>query len=261
MLLTSRRVRTILQPPGDSRYMAENLLLLESSGSICSVALYDRISGSVSLRESGLQFNHAVEMGQFVDELLSENDLSVEDIMAVAVSEGPGSYTGLRIGSSLAKGICYGAGIPMIAISSLKSLAYLALRDYRAGVLQIADPDNTLIVSLTDARRMEVYRAVYNMQLDVLMQPESHILDDSSFREYLENGRTLLLVGDGALKTAEKLSSCEDRIICTDILPSAAGLSVLASEAFDRGEIVDTAYWEPRYLKEFVAKQSKKNLL
>jgi len=200
-------------------------------------------------------------MGLFVDELLSENGISAEDLKAVAVSEGPGSYTGLRIGASLAKGICYGVGIPLIAISSLKSLAYLAVRDFEAGVLSIDNPDNTLIVSLTDARRMEVYRAVYDMHLNVLMQPEAHVLEDASFGEYLDAGKTLLLVGDGAAKTAEKLSNWGEQIVCTDILPSAAGLSVLASKAMERGETVDTAYWEPRYLKEFVAKLSTKNVL
>jgi len=241
--------------------MASNILLLESSGSVCSVALYDVEHDSLSLRESSSSFNHAVEMGLFVKELMTENQLDSDQLSAVAVSEGPGSYTGLRIGASLAKGICYGAKIPLIAISSLKSLASLALSEYEAGVLLLDSPQDSVIVSLTDARRVEVYRAVYDMELNCLMEPEAHILSEDSFIDFINAGKKLILVGDGAKKTEMCLSGYRGALVSTQILPSASGLARLAKDALENNNLVDTAYWEPKYLKDFVAKQSSKSIL
>ena len=132
------------------------ILCIETGTDICSVGIVDN-GKLISLRESDSGRDHAKKVAVFVDELLSENNIDPQQIDAVAVGEGPGSYTGLRIGVSFAKGLCYGLGKPLIAVSSLAALTAVAIEDYKAGILDIKNWDSALLCPMIDARRMEVY--------------------------------------------------------------------------------------------------------
>lgn len=230
------------------------ILSIETGTEICSVAL--SVGGEmVSLRENFEGRNHAHDLGIYIKEVLDENDLYPEEIDAVAVSAGPGSYTGLRIGVSTAKGFCYALSKPLIAIDSLLSLASIALEEYQAGLLEIDDPESALLIPMIDARRMEVYARVFDMKLDPLTETQALIITPESFSEYGQD-RELLLFGNGAAKCKDILTA--HNIKTARINSSARGLAAIAEEYYQAGNFVDTAYYEPLYLKDFVVTKSSK---
>lgn len=229
-----------------------NILCIESGTDICSVALASD-GELVSLRESEAVRNHSRDLAMYVQEIFEQNDLDPSaDIDAVAVGAGPGSYTGLRISASVAKGLCFGLGKPLIAVDSLLSLASTALEEYQGGIFIVDDPSSALLVPMLDARRMEVYTAVYDMNLQEVEPTSAHILEENSFAKY--GGRELLFFGDGAQKAYDLLSPCNDNVCLRKVSSSARGLVRLAQQRFDAGCFVDVAYWEPFYLKEFMIK-------
>lgn len=233
------------------------IISIETSTEVCSVAL--GVDGRVvSLRESQGGRNHASELGVFVDEVLRLNDLEVGDLDAVALSAGPGSYTGLRIGTALAKGLCYGSGLPLVAIGSLEALVRSADRDYQAGLLMVDDPSSALLIPMIDARRMEVYTQVYDMQLRALTEVRAEIIDQDSFKQYASQGREMILLGDGATKCYDTLHQVNPRVKVAKIYGSAAGMVSLAQDKFISGDFVDLAYWEPTYLKDFMITTTRK---
>ncbi len=237
-----------------------NILCIETSAAICSVAL--SVKGEVvAVRESDGGRDHAGNIGVFADEILRANGLDPDDLDAVAVSAGPGSYTGLRIGVSFAKGLCYGLGIPLISVGSLASLVEVATEDYEAGVLSVAEWDKALLVPMIDARRMEVYTCVFDSAGNALSHVEAKIIDADSFADQrasvAANGGELIILGDGAAKCREVLPDA--RFI--EVAPSARGLARLAQRAFDQKNFENIAYYEPFYLKDFVVTKSKKNPL
>lgn len=233
------------------------ILSIETGTEVCSVALA-KDGEMISLRESGGEGRaHANNLGVYIDEVLRENDLDADELDAVAVGGGPGSYTGLRIGVSTAKGMCYALGRPLIAVDSLKALANIAMEEYEAGIIDIENPQTAVLAPMIDARRMEVYTRLFDTSLVPLGDTYAHILTPESFADIFASGRELLVFGNGAQKCADLLPQAKYARVAS----SARGLVTLAEAAFHAGKFVDTAYYEPYYLKDFVVTRSKRNAL
>ena len=231
------------------------ILCIETGTDICSVGIA-RDGELISLRESDEGRDHARQVGVFVDELLDEMGLQPEDLDAVAVGKGPGSYTGLRIGVSFAKGLCYGIQKPLIAIGSLNALTEVAREDYEAGILDVEGWDDAVLCPMVDARRMEVYTQRFDAEGKALSEVSAEIIDGESFAAERVSERPFVIFGNGAKKCEEVLSGAQ----WVAVAPSARGLVRLAEEAFEEGRFEDIAYFEPFYLKDFVVTTSKKRL-
>ena len=227
------------------------ILHIETSTSACSVAVSE--DGQVVFKKEDLNGpSHAVSLGIFVDEALSFADSHAMPLDAVAVSCGPGSYTGLRIGVSMAKGICYGRNLKLIGLPTLKVQC--------VPVLLYHDelPDDALLCPMIDARRMEVYAAVYDRALKPVRDIAADIVDENSYREFLDQ-HPVYFFGDGAAKCKEKITHPNAHFI-DGIRPLASMMFPLAEKAIAEEKFEDVAYFEPFYLKEFVAGKPK-NLL
>lgn len=223
------------------------ILNIETATKNCSVSLaQDGLMLSlVELNENN--FSHAEKLHTFILETLKKAEKKMQDIDAVAVSSGPGSYTGLRIGVSAAKGLCFSLDKPLISITTLSSLA---------NAIEVDKGD--LIVPLLDARRMEVYSAVFSFEKKLIREIQAQIIDENSFSEYLENGKAYFL-GDGALKCKENIHH-ENAIFLEGYFPSAKEMVGLSFQKFINNDFEDVAYFEPFYLKDFVAIKAKKLL-
>lgn len=220
------------------------ILLLESSTTNCSVGI--ALNGDlIAIREANEGYTHSEHMASFTQEVLSEAKFQSNDLDAIAVGKGPGSYTGLRIGVSLAKGISFASEIPIISIESLKIIAQ-----------QIRESGADYYIPMTDARRMEVYTAIYDSALNRLGEIEAKILDESSFHEILEKG-SCVFAGDGSAKFKEVCKHPSAQFV-DNIFPSVNGMAKLAEEKFKKDDFEDSAYFEPFYLKEFIAIKPKK---
>ena len=169
---------------------------------------------------------------------------------------GPGSYTGLRICVSFAKGLCYGLNIPLLAVGSLEALTDVAIKDYEAGIIQVEGWDEALLCPMVDARRMEVYTQIFNSRCEAQSEVSAEIITEDSFSQWRAKGK-LVIFGNGAAKCQEMLPDA----IYIDVAPSARGLTRIAHQLFEAGKTVDIAYFEPFYLKDFVVIPSKKKLL
>lgn len=231
------------------------ILCIETGTNICSVGIA-RDGELVSLRESVEGRDHAKHVGVFVDELLRETGVTPDELDAVAVGMGPGSYTGLRIGVSFAKGLCYGLQIPLIAVGSLDALTEVAIEDNEAGILAVEAWDDAVLCPMVDARRMEVYTRLYNTMGDPLSEVSAEVVDEQTFAD-VRRDKQLVIFGNGASKCREVLSDAT----YIDVAPSARGLARLAEQRLQAGQIEDIAYFEPFYLKDFVVIPSKKKLL
>ncbi len=231
------------------------ILSIETGTDICSVGIV-RDGELLALRESDEGRDHARKVGVFVDELLREAGIAPDEIDAVAVGMGPGSYTGLRIGVSFAKGFCYGLVCPLIAVNSLAALAEVAREDYEAGIVDVEHWENALLCPMVDARRMEVYAQVFDVHGNAKNDVVAEVVTGESFAEFRNSGN-MLIFGSGAAKCAEILGDAT----LIDITPSVRGMARLAEQAYSRQEFVDTAYFEPFYLKDFVVTASRKKLL
>ncbi len=223
------------------------ILQIETATAICSVAL--SVNGEIiSFKEEQGQNLHAANLTLFIDEAVKAAGLSYQELDAIAVSKGPGSYTGLRIGVSTAKGLCYALDKRLIAIETLEMMA--------AGFLTENPDYSGLICPMIDARRMEVYTAVFDPSLNLLLPTEAKIIDETSFNEYLSQ-QVITFLGDGAAKCAEVLKHQHAKFDATNF-NSARYMSRLANEAFRNRKFEDVAYFEPFYLKDFVVTPSKK---
>lgn len=226
------------------------ILHVETSTKVCSVAVTE--DGAVLFEKA--DFNgpsHAVQLGTFVDEALSYVDNHGIPFDAVAVSCGPGSYTGLRIGVSMAKGICYGRELKLIAIPTPEVLC--------VPVLLYQDlPEDALLCPMIDARRMEVYAAIYDRALHAVRSISADIIDENSYKEFLDE-HPVFFFGDGADKCKDKITHPNAHFL-SDIVPLAKNMGPLAEKAVAVGRYEDVAYFEPFYLKEFVASKPKKLL-
>lgn len=226
------------------------ILSIETATTICSVAIHrdGKIMVSADLYS---EKSHSGALAILIEQLLAHCDLNFKDLNAIAVSSGPGSYTGLRIGLSTAKGLCYALNIPLIAVSSLDAMAYQVMN------IVIAD-DKTLFVPMLDARRMEVFYKILNRNFEDVKSLSNLILEEDSFDEFTSDYDAILLFGNGAPKAKELMNDKPKVRILEDVNPSASFLGVLAFQKFERGHFEDLAYFEPNYGKEFYSPVSKK---
>lgn len=225
------------------------ILHIETSTSVCSVAVSED-GQNIFHKEDLTGPSHAVSLGVFVDEALSFAESHAMPLDAVAVSCGPGSYTGLRIGVSMAKGLCYGQNLKLIGIPTLKILSVPVLL-YHDEI-----PDDALICPMIDARRMEVYAAVYDRALHPLRDISADIIDEHSYLEFLDK-HPVYFFGNGAAKCKEQITHPNAHFI-DGIHPLASMMFPLAEKAVAEEDYKDVAYFEPFYLKEFVAGKPKK---
>lgn len=250
----------------------DNILLIETSTALCSVALAQ--DGAItSYRESSAPKAHASLTAVFIQEMLAERGLTLADCDAICVSKGPGSYTGLRVGVSTAKGLCFGSGKPLLAVGTLDTLVAQANSVISSEVTPVIPSEvegSTFryIIPMIDARRMEVYTAVFEK---AVMSNETEtsatymqitetapmIIDETSFAEYLEQG-PCLFIGDGAGKCADAIKHPNAQFC--QCWPKASAMLEPAMAALRAADFKDVAYFEPFYLKEFVATVSKKKL-
>jgi len=216
------------------------ILNLETATKNCSVSIA-KDGVTLSYREIAEQgYSHAERLHVFIEEVLQESNLSYSDLSAVAVSKGPGSYTGLRIGVSAAKGLCYALSIPLIAIDTLAILAH----QVNPSILSKDD----LIIPMIDARRMEVYSAIFNAGLEKIREVQAEIISETSFSTIPQ---TIYFVGDCAEKCRSVLTSQNVVFLEEIVYPSAREMSALSFDSYKKSDTVDVAYFEPYYLKDF----------
>lgn len=216
------------------------ILCIETSTTNCSVALV-KDAKVIRLKEDyDSNYSHAERLHTFINDVVKDEGLSLKDLSAVSISKGPGSYTGLRIGVSAAKGLCFALDIPLISVPTLQSLA-----------LQVPKVKDSYIVSMIDARRMEVYSAVFSDSYKEIRETKAEILTDSSFKEYLNKGK-VYFIGNGVEKF---LGICPEKnaVFIQGKLPSANEMAELSCSKFLKKDFEDVSYFEPYYLKDFVA--------
>ena len=221
-------------------YYMPTILSIETSGKNCSVALFTDHHLVELIEERTEQFSHSEHLHVFIERILKETHTQPKDIKAVAISMGPGSYTGLRIGTATAKGLCYGWGIPLIALPTLRILSEQVIYEFT---------DIEYIIPMIDARRMEVFTAVYSRDFSPILEERSEILTESTFDTYLNKGNTIFL-GDGITKF-QAICKHENAYFWENKFPSAKQMGRLALEKYQAQAFEDIAYFEPFYLKEF----------
>ena len=229
------------------------ILNIETSTEVCSVALTSE--GQVlDHRENYEGQTHATLLSQYVKEMLDYARTRELRIDAIAVSIGPGSYTGLRIGLSEAKGLAFGLQVPLIGVNTLKLLTVSTMFHH------FIDDEKVLFIPMIDARRMEVYTAAYDSALEPAVEPQAMILDESSFSNLLSQGYTLVVMGNGSDKSRQVLK--HDRIRFVDgIKPVAVDMLALSEKAYREQDFIDVAYSTPLYLKDFQATKPKNPIL
>ena len=222
------------------------ILCLETATPVCSVALNSACC-TLAMRETEGQNAHSEKITNFIREVMEEANIGYSKLDAVAVSQGPGSYTGLRIGVSTAKGICYAAELPLMAIDTLEAMAH-GMKEKLGGQIEPTD----LLIPMIDARRMEVYASVFDADLRRINDTAAMVIDEHSFDELSQNHR-LWLFGDGAPKLSKLFENQKNITIINGFKPSAAYMRGLAEQALQQQRFVDVAYFEPFYLKDFIA--------
>ena len=226
------------------------ILSIETSTQTSSIAIHKNgaLISSLNIHQ---EKSHSEYLTPSIKYLLETCGVSMQSINAVAISKGPGSYTGLRIGTSTAKGICYALDTKLIAINTLEAMAFgMAKYQY----------EDVLLCPMIDARRMEVYCILTEKDLTSIEKTQAKIIDDSSFSEILTK-RKIIFFGNGSAKCKESLSHNNNAIFLEDIHPSAVHVGALAWEAYQKEQFEDTAYFEPFYLKDFIAKKPSANKL
>ncbi len=216
------------------------ILNIESATTVCSVSISEN-DNLIALKEIDNGYTHAENLHVFIDELLKQTNLKPQQLSAVAVSKGPGSYTGLRIGVSAAKGLCYALNIPLISINTLQVLTN------GSGTKE----ETNFYCPMLDARRMEVYTAVYDSNLNEVAATEALIVDELSIKKY-KNYTNIYFFGDGMLKCKELLSVLPNANFINDIKPSAKSMVKLSYLKYINKQYEDLIYFEPFYLKDFM---------
>ncbi|WP_299682513.1 tRNA (adenosine(37)-N6)-threonylcarbamoyltransferase complex dimerization subunit type 1 TsaB [uncultured Dokdonia sp.] len=222
-----------------------NILCIETATTNCSVALSIYGEQVVLKEDNDVKYSHAERLHLYIENVLDEAKIDKKELTAIAVSKGPGSYTGLRIGVSAAKGLCYALGIPLISVPTLSALSH-----------KVNCEEGSYIVPMLDARRMEVYSAIFDANHHQVRATEAQILEEDSFSAYLEKGN-VYFVGNGVSKF-EDICKHPNAIFIKDTLPSAAEMCALASAKNEIDAYEDIAYFEPYYLKDFIAGIPKK---
>ncbi len=220
------------------------ILSIETATPACSLALA-KDETEIGFIETHIKNSHAEVVTVYIDDLLKKSGHDYADLDAVAVSKGPGSYTGLRIGVSTAKGLCYALDIPLIGLPTLKTLT--------AGMInrqKVQKEQPVLFCPMIDARRMEVYSALFDENLLQLRETKAEVIDQDSFSDLLEKN-TIVFFGDGAVKCKEFIHH-PNAVFYENIFPSARNMITLAHRAFQGGQFENVAYFEPYYLKDFI---------
>ncbi|GAB5523434.1 MAG: tRNA (adenosine(37)-N6)-threonylcarbamoyltransferase complex dimerization subunit type 1 TsaB [Roseivirga sp.] len=225
------------------------ILSIETSTTVCSVAL-TRDGSTLSTQKLFLEKSHSTLLTVVIQSLLDHTEVRKEDLSAIAVSKGPGSYTGLRIGVSTVKGLCYALDKPLIAINTLHAMVQ-EVSQY--GVA------NEWLCPMLDARRMEVYTSLFDANLNEMEKTKALVLDESSFHETLDQNNVLFF-GNGSDKFKDLIGSNDRARFVKDVTPSASAVGVLAATALEQGQTENVAYFEPFYLKDFMATKPKKLL-
>lgn len=232
------------------------ILNIETSTEVCSVSLAE--NGQLLFKKESIDgMNHSRLLTVFIEEIFAENNILINTIDAVAVSKGPGSYTGLRIGVSVAKGLCYGLNIPLISVNSLEILGIYASQNLEKYDLP-NDGNSVLFCPMIDARRMEVYTALYNSSGEEILPISAEIIDENFLSEKFENHKILFL-GNGAEK-CKNLIKHKNALFEGPFTTSAEYMQAIAEEKFNKNEFEDVAYFEPFYLKNFVATISRNKI-
>jgi len=227
------------------------ILSFDTSTTVCSVTLSEDRKILVTREEAGGR-NHARLLTVFIEQVLKDAGISPDNLDAIAVSKGPGSYTGLRIGVSTAKGLAYSLGIPVVGIPTLKIMASGYLKTFSPG-------EKTLLCPMIDARRMEVFTCFYDTGLNVIRETSADIINEESYQELRRNYR-LFIFGDGAPKCEEVLTGAEVHVD-KEFVISSSHMPELAYEMIKNQQFEDVAYFEPFYLKDFIATTPKKKIL
>ncbi len=228
-----------------------NILCIETSTTVCSVCVTANENqpageaGIISFREINNGYTHAENLHIFIEEILEEAGLTFSQLSAVAVSKGPGSYTGLRIGVSAAKGLCYALHIPLISIDTLQSMAW--------AIAQLKS-DDILLCPMLDARRMEVYCTVYDKNLETVLPVNALVLDGESV-EIFNLEKSICFFGDGMSKAKDLLQKINRATFLENIFPSAKNMAALAFKKFEQKQFENVTLYEPFYLKEFYTKK------
>lgn len=223
--------------------MSNYILSIETATESCSVAVHFG-ADLIAFAEVNVPKSHSNLLVSLIDQIISNAGIEKSNLSAVAVSQGPGSYTGLRIGASTAKGLCFAMDIPLIAVDTLEAMAF--------AVSKYCDND-TLLAPMIDARRMEIYSAVYDIDLNQVYPTSPIVLNSQSYIEFLGNGK-LMVFGNGASK-ASSIISHRNLILIQGISPSAKYIGEMAYVKFESKHFENTAYFEPFYLKEFYTTQ------
>ena len=220
------------------------ILTLDTSTKNCSVALFNGNKIIAFKEQNSDDYTHAEQLTLFIEKVIKSANLTLKEIEAIAISKGPGSYTGLRIGTSTAKGLCYALDIPLISISTLKAMAFTMAKNHVANIY----------CPMIDARRMEVFSGVYNVENNEIRGVQADVVDEQTYANFLNN--EVLFFGDGALKCQEIINHKNAKFL-EGIYPSAKDLGKLAHAKFMNKDFEDVAYFEPFYLKDFVAGKKK----
>lgn len=233
------------------------ILNIETSTQVCSVAVSEnfKIRG---FKETSDEKSHAKYLTVFIDDLLKELNLTFNDLDVVAVSKGPGSYTGLRIGVSTAKGLCYAKNLPLIAVNTLQSMAQGLINKVHHGEISIPNFNQSLLVPMIDARRMEVYSAFFNAGSEFMREVKAEIIDKESYQEILQS-QQMIFFGNGSEKITETINH-KNAFFLKGVFPSAVDMAQLSNNFYLDKKFEDIAYFEPFYLKDFIATKPKKNI-
>jgi len=233
------------------------ILNIETATKICSVSLSLNGKNIISKEYNGEDFSHSKLLTVFIEELFSESDFEMSNLQAISVSKGPGSYTGLRIGVSTAKGIAYALEIPLISVNTLLAMTW-GLNRNLSNYYNISSNKEILFCPMLDARRMEVYTSIYNSSLDIIQETNALIVDSTSFNDLLLTN-TIIFFGDGAEKCKNIISN-DNAVFIDNFFPSANFMAKLSEESFTMNRFENVAYFEPFYLKDFMATVPKKNI-
>lgn len=222
------------------------ILNLETATTNCSVSI-SKGDETISLKENNaMDYSHSEQLHVYIKEALEEASLSFSDLDAVAISKGPGSYTGLRIGVSSAKGLCFSLGLPLISVPTLQGMAH-----------QVKLEKGELAIPVLDARRMEVYSCVYDEKFEEVRETRAEIITESSFADFVSD-RRVFVIGSGAQKCKEIIQH-PNFYFDGEIVPSAKQMGPIAYQKYQAGQFEDVAYFEPYYLKDFVLQTKKKS--
>lgn len=224
------------------------ILNIETSTEVCSVSI-TRKGEQIGIKENQEGLRHSELLTVYIEELISECGLSMKDLDAVAVSKGPGSYTGLRIGVSVAKGICYGVGIPLISVDSLEVL----------GKQKMSQDDVSYLCPMIDARRMEVYTALYDINGNEVLPVRAEIIEEGFLKDQMEMGK-IAFMGNGAEKCRDLIQN-PNAAFTGPFKTSAQFMNGMTYDKFNKGLFEDLAYFEPYYLKDFVATVPKNKVI